>query len=53
MEINPLERQRKRMASDEHFGNGNAIVHGIVKKRGFKVGNGIESFYVRMYVYMS
>ncbi len=28
------------------------IVHGFVKKWGFQVGNGIEPFNVRMYVYM-
>ena len=33
--------------------NTKPIVHGFVKKWGFSIGNGIESFYVRMYVYMS
>ncbi len=27
-------------------------VHGFVKKWGFQVGNGIELFYVRMYMYV-
>ncbi len=31
--------------------NTKVIVHGIVKKCGLEVGNGIEPFYVRMYVY--
>ena len=30
-----------------------AIVHGFVKKWGFRVGDGIEPNYVSMYVYMS
>ncbi len=33
--------------------NTKVIVHGFVKKWGFEVGNGIEPFYVGMYVYMS
>ncbi len=33
--------------------NTKVIVHGFVKNLGFEVGNGIELFYVRMYVYMS
>ncbi len=33
--------------------NTKAIVHGFVKKRSFEVGNGIEPFYVGMYIYMS
>ena len=37
----------------ENEKNTKAIVHGIVKKWGFQVDNGIEPFYVRMYVYMS
>ncbi len=30
-----------------------AIIHGFAKKWCFRVGNGIELFYVRMYVYMT
>ena len=33
--------------------NTKAIVHGFVKKWGFRVGDGIEPNYVSMYVYMS
>ncbi len=33
--------------------NTKVIVHGFVEKWGFEVGNGIEPFYVAMYVYMS